>query len=104
MSESRERSGAQRWTAVVDGKRLRELRRQRGIAKEELAGRAGISLTTVARLERQECAACRTRTLARIAAALDEEPSFIGPALARTRTEVAQFRWRRSLCLASLDP
>ena len=78
-----DRPGTQRWTAIVAGKRLRELRRQRGIAQEELAARAGISLTTVARLERQESAACSTRTLARIAAALGEKPSSIAPGIGR---------------------
>jgi hypothetical protein len=46
---------------------------QRGLAQEELAGLASVSLTTVARLERQNEANCRTWTLARIAAALGEQ-------------------------------
>ncbi len=77
MMATRHTNHAQRWIAVVDGHRLRELRRQRGLAREELAGRAGISLDTLARLERRQSASCRTRTLARLAAALGEEPSAI---------------------------
>jgi len=57
---------------------LRELRRERGLSQEALADRAGISLATVARLERQTRASCRGRTLARLAAALDEESAAIG--------------------------
>ncbi|MGH3222582.1 MAG: helix-turn-helix domain-containing protein [Streptosporangiaceae bacterium] len=68
---------AQRWTAVVDGQRLRELRRQRGLVQVELAGLAGISAYTLGRLERVPGASCRTRTLARIAAALGEPPATI---------------------------
>lgn len=69
--------GTQRWIAVVDGKRLGQLRRQRGLAREELAARAVISLHTLSELERQRHASCRTRTLARLAVALGEEPSSI---------------------------
>ena len=68
---------AQRWTTIANGQRIRELRRQCGLAQAELAGLAGVSLDTVARLERQYRTACRTRTLARIAAALGESPATI---------------------------
>ncbi|MGH7736067.1 MAG: helix-turn-helix domain-containing protein [Gemmatimonadales bacterium] len=51
---------------VLDGQRLRQLRRQRGLSQEELAGQAGLSLTTVVRLERQARAPCRGRTLGRL--------------------------------------
>ena len=40
-----------RWFTVLDGHRLRHLRRQRGLSQEQLAGRAGISPATVARLD-----------------------------------------------------
>ncbi|MCW2907846.1 MAG: Helix-turn-helix domain [Actinomycetia bacterium] len=69
------RPGAQRWTAVLDGRRLRQLRRQHGLSQEQLATHAGISLTTICRLERQPAAPCRSRTLGRLATALDEEPA-----------------------------
>jgi transcriptional regulator with XRE-family HTH domain len=61
----------------VDGQRVVELRRQRGLARAELALLAGLSLGTVARLEREHGTTCRTRTLARIAAALGEQPGTI---------------------------
>jgi len=70
----------QSWTTVLAGTRLRQLRRARGLSQEQLADRARISLTTVARLERQPQASCRGRTLARLAAALDEQPGAIRPA------------------------
>lgn len=68
---------AQRWVAAVDGQRVGELRRQRGLARAELALLAGLSLGTVARLERERRTTCRTRTLARVAAALGEQPGTI---------------------------
>jgi DNA-binding transcriptional regulator YiaG len=41
----------QRWTTVLDGDRLRQLRRQRDLSQEKLADLAGISSATVARLD-----------------------------------------------------
>jgi DNA-binding Xre family transcriptional regulator len=64
-------------TTILDGQRLRQLRRERGLSQEKLADQAGISLTTVARLEGQVRASCRGRTLGRLAAALGEEPTTI---------------------------
>ena len=75
------------WTTVLDGTRLRRLRREHGLSQEQLANRAAISLTTVARLERQSRASCRGRTLARLAAALDEQPGAISPASPADRTQ-----------------
>jgi transcriptional regulator with XRE-family HTH domain len=72
---------AQQWTTIANGQRIRELRRQCGLAQAELAG---VSLDTVARLERQHRTACRTRTLARIAAALGEPPATIAASFWRT--------------------
>jgi transcriptional regulator with XRE-family HTH domain len=74
------RHRAQRWTTILDGGRLRQLRRQRGLSQEQLAGQAGISLTTMRRLERRPAAPCRCRTLGRLAAALGEEPARLTPA------------------------
>ena len=68
-----------RWFAVVDGARLRQLRRQHGLSPAELAGKAGIGLSTVSRLERQPRRSCRTRTLARLAAALGQSPAALTP-------------------------
>lgn len=42
---------AQRWYTVLDGQRLRELRRQQGLSQQKLADQAGISPGTVARLD-----------------------------------------------------
>jgi transcriptional regulator with XRE-family HTH domain len=75
------------WTTVLDGTRLRQLRREHGLSQEQLASRARISLATVARLERQPEAKCRGRTLARLAAALDEPPGAIRPASSAGRTQ-----------------
>ena len=61
-----------RWLTVVDGARLRQLRRQQGLSSAELAGQAGIGMSTLTRLERQPRQSCRTRTLARLAAALGQ--------------------------------
>lgn len=68
-----------RWFAVVDGARLRSLRRQRGLSAAELAGKAGISLSTVSRLEGHARGSCRTRTLVRLAAALGEPAAALTP-------------------------
>ena len=73
MTAIKPSSRAQRWITVIDGQRLRELRLQRGLAQEELASLASVSLTTVARLERHHESNCRTWTLARIAVALGEQ-------------------------------
>jgi DNA-binding XRE family transcriptional regulator len=63
------------WTTAVDGTRLRQARREHGLSQAELAGTAGISVTTLARLERQPTTRCRCRTLARLALALGEDPA-----------------------------
>jgi transcriptional regulator with XRE-family HTH domain len=76
-SAASNRPGAQRWITIVDGGRLRQLRRQHGLSQEQLASQAGISLTTIRRLERQPSAPCRTRTLGRLAAVLDEDPACL---------------------------
>jgi transcriptional regulator with XRE-family HTH domain len=68
-------AGLQRWYAVPDGSRVRQLRRQRGLTQEKLASMAGVSTSTVTRLERQYRAFCRSYILARIAAVLGEHPA-----------------------------
>jgi serine/threonine-protein kinase RsbW len=70
-------SGQAQWSAIIDGPRLRHLRRLHQLSQEALADRAGISLTTLARLERETRPHCRPRTMARIAAALGEHPATI---------------------------
>jgi transcriptional regulator with XRE-family HTH domain len=64
---------------IIDGQRLRQLRRQRGLSQEMLADRAGVSAGTVGRLERCGRPSCRGRTLARLAAVLGEQPAAIIP-------------------------
>jgi transcriptional regulator with XRE-family HTH domain len=73
------RPPAQRWTTAVDGVRLRHLRHRQGLSQEQLASQAGISLTTMRRLERQLTAPCRCRTLGRLAGALGEDPTRLTP-------------------------
>lgn len=73
--QSARRGPRRQWSTVTDGRRVRETRQQRGLPQEGLADLAGVSLTTMARLERQEHASCRKWTLGRLAAALDEEPA-----------------------------
>lgn len=68
-----------RWFTVVDGAQLRRLRRQRRLSAAELAGKAGIGVSTVIRLEGRPRGSCRTRTLARLAAALGETPASLIP-------------------------
>lgn len=63
------------FTFILDGHRLRQLRRERGLSQAALAGQAGVSLTTVARLERQRHAPCRGWTIGRLARALGEPPA-----------------------------
>jgi transcriptional regulator with XRE-family HTH domain len=66
-----------RWFTVLDGVRLRQLRRQHGLSAAELADKAGVGLSTVLRLERQSRCSCRTRTAARLAAALGQSPAAL---------------------------
>jgi DNA-binding XRE family transcriptional regulator len=63
------------WTTTVDGSRLRQARREDALSRAELAGTAGISVATLARLERQPRTRCRGRTLARLALTLGEDPA-----------------------------
>lgn len=65
------------WTTVIDGRRLRQLRRRRRLSQESLAYQAGISPRTMTRLERQPRASCRARTLGRLARALGVHPDAI---------------------------
>ena len=68
-----------RWFALVDGARLRQLRRQHDLSPAELAGKAGLSMSTIIRLERPPSRRCRTRTLALLAGALGQPPATLTP-------------------------
>ena len=59
---------------VVNGPQLLGLRRARGLSRERLAWDAGVSITTLARLEREARPQCRGRTLAVLAEVLGENP------------------------------
>jgi transcriptional regulator with XRE-family HTH domain len=81
MMATRPTGHPDRWTAVIDGRRLRELRHQRALSQAELAKLAGVSAHTVSKLERHRASYCRSRTLARLAAALGESPSGISASM-----------------------
>jgi transcriptional regulator with XRE-family HTH domain len=68
-----------RWTALIYGRHLRNSRSQHGLTRDQLARKAGISVTTIARLERHASTRCRSRTLARLAAGLDQPPAALTP-------------------------
>ena len=68
--------------------RLRELRRQRALSQAELAKLAGVSPYIVYKLERHQARSCRGRTLARLAAALDQEPIAIVATVGQRSTEI----------------
>jgi hypothetical protein len=53
MTGARPSDRAMRWVTAIDGHQIRQLRCQRGPACEELAALAGISLDTLAKLERE---------------------------------------------------
>ncbi|MGH3125766.1 MAG: helix-turn-helix domain-containing protein [Streptosporangiaceae bacterium] len=65
------------YTAIIDGRLLRQLRRQRGLSIDKLAHRAGVGITTLGRLERQDRPRCRMTTLARLAIELGADPAAI---------------------------
>jgi predicted transcriptional regulator len=60
---------------VIDGRRLREVRQQRGLSQSGLATLAGVSLRTVGHLDREDRPVCQGWTLGKLAAALGEEPA-----------------------------
>jgi DNA-binding XRE family transcriptional regulator len=68
------RAPRRQWTRVIDGRRLREVRQQRGLSQEALADLAGVGVVTLGQLERKERPVCQGWTIGRIAAALGEKP------------------------------
>jgi anti-sigma regulatory factor (Ser/Thr protein kinase)/DNA-binding XRE family transcriptional regulator len=70
----------QEWSVVLDGEQLRGLRRQRGMSQEALCSESGVSIDTIARLERGRRPVCRGRTAGRLARALGVAPlSLLAP-------------------------
>jgi DNA-binding transcriptional regulator YiaG len=69
--------GGSPWTFPVDGARLRALRQKHGLSRQVLARQAGISASTVAKIEQQRRTRCQGRTLARLSAVLGEDPRAI---------------------------
>jgi len=72
------------WITTLDGTRLREARIERGLSRNKLAAEAGVSPSTMARLESQRAASCHRTTLYRIAATLVDEPGSVLSALVVT--------------------
>jgi transcriptional regulator with XRE-family HTH domain len=72
---------ARPWTSAVDGDMLRRLRCQRGLPKIGLADKAGISVSTVAKLEGEPGARARIHTLGLLAGALGVPLATIAPDL-----------------------
>lgn len=88
-------AGDRHWIRAVDGRRLRQVRREHGLSQERLAASAGVSITTIVNLERQPRTCCKKETLARLAEALGENPDVIVPA-ADPRPDAGPGRGHRS--------
>jgi serine/threonine-protein kinase RsbW len=69
------------WIVTLDPKQLRQLRRLHGLSQQQLARQAGISITTLGRLESQTRPRCRPRTMILLATALGEHPAAIARGL-----------------------
>jgi transcriptional regulator with XRE-family HTH domain len=67
-------------TAIIDGRRLRQLRRQAGLSIDNLAHQSGVGITTLGRLERQDRPHCRVTTLARLGSLLLTQVRYEHPA------------------------
>ena len=59
------------------GDRIAELRLRRNLTQEQLAGRAGLSIDVVRKLEQGQRRSARLATINALARALDTEPSFL---------------------------
>jgi hypothetical protein len=72
---------------TADGRLLRQIRHARGLSREVLAWTAGLSITTLTRLEGQAGPRCRYQTIERLAAVLGENPRALttDTQLGRTR-------------------
>jgi serine/threonine-protein kinase RsbW len=65
------------WLVTVDGERLRRARLRAGLSQQRLADAAGVSLTTVLKLESKSRARCRFTTMEQVAAGLGAHPQAI---------------------------
>jgi serine/threonine-protein kinase RsbW len=88
---------------VVDGARLRRVRREHGLSQERLSWAAGVSITTIAKLEREPRSSCTKRTLALLCEALDEPPAALMPPVQAGRKPPTQAATERcsSTCSAA---
>jgi DNA-binding XRE family transcriptional regulator len=78
----------QPYTAIIDGPRLRQFRRERGLSVEILAHDAGIAMTTLKRLERQPRPRCRLCTQILLARALNADPAAIAVLVRLTKNDL----------------
>lgn len=53
------------------GYRIKEMREKKGLTQEELSEKSGVSRATISALENNECKMTTTKTLLKIAEALD---------------------------------
>lgn len=60
---------------MIDGDKLKKLRKQRFLSREELAARAGTHRDQIGRLERNEIKEPRMSTIRNVAGALGVDPS-----------------------------
>jgi anti-sigma regulatory factor (Ser/Thr protein kinase) len=67
----------QHWIVILDGERLRQARKTRGLSQRALAEEAGVGVRTVGKLEGQARPRCHFRTRARLATALGAHPQAL---------------------------
>ena len=75
--------------AVMDGERVRAMRQERGLSRQEFVREAGVSLSTLRSVERGE--RVRATTGWRVACVFDMHPSELGTPAPTSRV------WRRVL-------
>jgi transcriptional regulator with XRE-family HTH domain len=66
---------------VMDGEQIQELRQERGLSRPQFAQEAGVSVSTLANLERG--ANVRLKTARKVGAALEVDPRSLGHSAAR---------------------
>ena len=67
---------------VMDGEKIGELRQERGFSRQELAEEAGVSVSTLRRVEAGG-SAVRLKTARKVGAALEVDPKSLGRSAAR---------------------